>query len=167
MIRALVVILGLLLGLVLALGLGGQVGHLRAAGLAPGWMAGLADEAGLRAGRGEVAGAQLRWRFHGVDALGPHWAAQIDGDDWQVRAMVRADLTGLWFQSVEGLVPGSLLAVGGLGLIAVQEGALLLWLPSPMWFEGHLSGVARGLHLGAVQAEGPVTLTVAYGEWSR
>lgn len=167
MIRLLVVVLGLLTGLGLALCLGGQIGHLRATGLEPGWMRGFDAAAGLREGHGQVSGSRLHWRLEGIDLLGPRWVAALDGADWHAQAVVRADWNGLWLEAVRGLVPGALLVAGGEGFISVQEGALMLRLPAPAWFEGRLLGVARGLRLGAVQAEGPVSLTVANGEWSR
>lgn len=167
MIRFLALVVGLALGLAVAVALNGRVAHLRLAGLAPEWMAGFDAGAGLLAGQSRFADATLRWQAVGVDLEGPRWALVLDGADWQARAEGRADAAGLRLTAITGLVPGAWLHPSGQGILAIRDGAVRIFLPAGVLLDGWLDGQARALVLAPVQVEGEVSLTVSYGEWRR
>lgn len=84
LVRFLALVLGLVLGLGLALTVQGRMEHLRALspwlGPLPGWTGAVAADAGVLAGQAHgPAGAVLHWRLAGIDSGGPHWALRAEG----------------------------------------------------------------------------------------
>lgn len=168
MIRALVLILGLVLGLCVALLVGGRLAHLRsfAPDTVPVWAAEIDGSAALVAGHGRLLGADLRWQLAGIGLRGPHWAVTLSGADWQAQGNALLSGTGLQIEALSGLIPGSLLEPGASGLLVIEGGALNLMMPGGWLFGGTAQGQSRGLTLDGTALDGPVTLRVDYGDWS-
>ena len=177
MIRALVLILGLLLGLTAAVTLAGRMSHLRMVFGAdlPTWTLGIDDSAGVLSGHGQVNSADLRWHLARVDLQGPHWQVTLGGADWQVDTDARVGGLSMVFDGVNGLTPASQITDTARGMIAITAGELTLSLPGGALVSGQLQGRARDLELGDPVADGPVrdgpvldgpvTLVWADGVW--
>lgn len=148
MIRALALILGLLLGLVLAGATGGTVAHLRmlAGERLPGWVAGLDAGSRLVEGSGTLNGAALHWRRQGLGL-----ALDLRGPDWQARGRGQLEGAALRIDDLSGIVPLDWLGAGG-GVLALEAGEVLLG-PDGSLRAARIDGQARG-----GQLEGPVTL---------
>ncbi|MCB1406187.1 MAG: hypothetical protein KDK01_07965 [Rhodobacteraceae bacterium] len=161
MIRALVLTLGLVLGLCAALAVGGRMAHLRMVtdGL-PGWSEGIDDRAGVLAGQGRVAGAVLRWRQAGIG-----WQVTLSGADWQARGMARIMGWEIRIEGFDGVIPASLLVPGAAGMLALADGMLRIALPAGILTDAELHATARGLELTGAPPDGPLILRFSDGDW--
>ncbi|MCL4676376.1 MAG: hypothetical protein KJZ59_10240 [Pararhodobacter sp.] len=167
MIRALVLILGLLLGLCGAAVLGGRMAHLRLATAAlPAWTEGLDGDAGVLAGQGRIGGAALGWELVGVDRQGPRWRILLSGPDWQARGAMRVAGTGLRVEGLDGVIPASVLVPGAAGMLALNGGLVRIALPAGTLTEAELNATARGLVLEGGRSDGSVLLRYAEGVWA-
>ncbi|MCB1389290.1 MAG: hypothetical protein KDK12_09175 [Rhodobacteraceae bacterium] len=160
MIRALALILGLLLGLTLALLVGGTLGHARMLAARtgwelPGWTAGLDESSGITGGRGDLNGAALRWRWDGWTGI----EAALTGPDWQAQGRLRPAGTALRVDALGGVVPLDWLGAGP-GLLALEAGEVILGLDGALR-AARLDGQARGS-----EPEGAVTLTWDGSDWA-
>jgi len=167
MMRALILILGLLTGFAAAMVLAGQMSHLRWAlgDRLPGWTRSLDADASLLEGQGRLPDADLRWRFAGVDTRGPNWRVTLTGTDWQAQGILRLGGADLRAEALAGLVPGALLETGGSGAFMLDGGALQVVLGDGQILEGSAQGQARALTLDGAVLDGAVSLRVAYGDW--
>lgn len=153
MIRALVLILGLSLGLVLAALVGGTAAHLRlvegwTGGALPGWMARLDADSRLTQGRGTWGEAVFSWRLIGLDGL----AVSLTGPDWQAQGQALPGRDGLAIGQLSGVLPLAFLEAGP-GMLAL-EGGMIALSPEGRLRAGQIDGIARGS-----DPEGSVRLT--------
>ena len=143
MIRAIALILGLTLGLALALLVGGTLGHLRLilpqTGLTlPEWVAGLEDDSRVAQGRGSLNGAALHWRLTGREGF----AVSLSGADWQARGQALPPGAALRIGQLSGVIPLAYLDAGP-GLLALAGGEVTL-APDGTLRSGRIEGTARG-----------------------
>lgn len=167
MIRAVVLILGLVLGLFAAATVGGRLAHLRAVAPAsvPIWAAGFDGASGVLEGQGQMLGADLRWHLGGFGLLGPQWQLSLSGADWQAQGVGRLTAKGFQIEGLSGLIPGALLETGSTGMLALEGGVLDLMMPGAWLLEGSAQGQARDLTLDGAVLNAAVTLRMDYGDW--
>lgn len=101
MMRALVIVLGLALGLAVAAVIDGRMAHLRlvAGDRLPAWTAALPDDAGLWRGTLPDGSAELRWRFSGLSLSGAErglsWRLEAVGPGLRLEADLALPATAL------------------------------------------------------------------------
>lgn len=172
--RAGLILLGLLLGLALALLSDGRLSHLRALapGLVPGWLAGADGQSTLW--RGQMRGlhpaswpvaADLTWRFDRIASPGALWSFSLSGrglsgqgalglpparDRVEIRSTRAEILLDDWPDVIDGWPLGGLLLAEGLSADLTLPGRDWRHLSTAIdWSGARLAGVAIG-HAEAV-----------------
>lgn len=167
MIRALVLILGLALGLALAIGFYGRMAHLRMVTTLPDWTAAIAGDAGLASGQaGLTAGYSISWRLAGLDRRGPYWQGALIRSDARLPFEARfrwLDEVGaqLWLRIEDGsaslsgpLLTGHFTNVAGTGFLG--HGGL--------WVDLDAAGQRLEIE-GESRRDGPVNLNLGPWGW--
>lgn len=128
MIRALVLVLGLALGLTLAGITQGRMAHLRALLTLPEWTQPIAADAGVLRGHATGPGGYvLRWRLARPDWRGPVWALWIEGPGTRIDLEAVLARTGLALGAAQGtgalqgpVLAGRFEVTGGAGSVTAQ-----------------------------------------------
>lgn len=128
MIRALVILLGLAIGLAAAVITQGRISHWRALADPPAWTAVLAPDSGLLRGRAPGPGGYgLGWRLAGLDGRGPVWAVWIDGPGTRIDLDATLGRQGLHLHGARGsgaletpARAGQFAVTGGTGYVTAQ-----------------------------------------------
>ena len=155
MIRAALLLLGLWLGLCLAVLLGGSLGHLRQISdwtgwPLPAWTEGLEPSSGFLGGEGQFRGARLYWALSGLSGF----RVGLSGPDWQAEGFATPQGETLVVDDLSGVVPLGWLGAGP-GAMGLEGGEMTLGLDGTVR-SARIEGTARG-----AEPSGPVLL-----EWS-
>jgi hypothetical protein len=180
--RAALILVGLLMGLTLAVMSEGRLAHLRALapGLMPGWLTGAEDQSSLW--RGQMRGLQptllpvpadLTWRFDQIDGPGARWSVTLSGpglsgqgtlglplarDRADLRAARLEILVGDWPALIDGWPLGGLVMAQSLSADMTLPGRAVQSVDAVLdWSGARLAGVDIG-HAEAV-------LTSDAGTW--
>lgn len=167
--RLALILMGLLLGLALAMLSDGRLTHLRglAPGLVPGWLTGAEDQSSLW--RGQVRGlhpallpvkVDLAWRFDQIDGPGARWSVALSGpglsgqgtlgfplarDRADLRAVRLEILLGDWPALIDGWPLGGLLLAEGLSADLILPDRRLTRIDATLdWSAARLAGVDIG-----------------------
>ena len=157
MIRAALLILGLWLGLCLAVLLGGSVGHLRQVSEwtgwpLPAWTTGLEPASGFLRGEGQLQGARLDWALSGISGF----RVGLSGPDWQASGFATPAGETLVVDDLAGVVPLGWLDAGT-GALGLEGGSVSVGLDGTVR-SARIEGTARG-----AEPSGPVLLEWAEG----
>ena len=154
-----VLIVGLALGLLMALALNGRMGHLRALALPlPAWSAAVDDSAGIMRGIASLGEVVIGWQLQTIGREGPVWQFRLDGPGLALAAPAVLSMPG-----GSGAVPALRLApvTGQLDNSDLSGGNLQGWPEARLVFtRGHLSLDPGQGAVSAIEAEGLASAVV-------